>query len=48
MKNIMLTEYIDESLRRANYEIIDDEEPFYGEIKELKGETAPPEPDASA
>lgn len=33
----MLTEYIDESLRRANYEIIDDDEPFYGEVKELKG-----------
>ena len=33
----MLTEYIDESLRRAKYEIIDDEEPFYGEVKELKG-----------
>ena len=33
----MLTEYIDESLRRANYEIINDEEPFYGEVKELKG-----------
>lgn len=33
----MLTEYIEEALRRANYEIIDDEEPYYGEIKELKG-----------
>ena len=33
----MLTEYIDESLKRENYEIIDDEEPFYGEVKELKG-----------
>jgi len=33
----MLTEYIDEALRRAHYEIIDNEEPFYGEVKELKG-----------
>ena len=33
----MLTEYVDETLRRAHYEKIDDEEPIYGEIKELKG-----------
>ncbi|RKX70882.1 type II toxin-antitoxin system HicB family antitoxin [candidate division WOR-3 bacterium] len=33
----MLIEYIEEALRRAKYEIIDDEEPYYGEIKELKG-----------
>lgn len=33
----MITEYIEEALKRAHYEIIDDEEPFYGEIKELKG-----------
>ncbi len=34
----MLTEYIDEALRRAQYEIIDnDQEPYYGEIKELQG-----------
>ncbi len=33
----MLTEYIEEALRRARYEIIDDEEPYYGEIEELKG-----------
>lgn len=33
----MLTEYIEEALRRAKYEIIDDEEPYYGEIEELKG-----------
>lgn len=33
----MLTEYIDEALRRAKYELIDDEEPYYGEIEELKG-----------
>ena len=34
----MLTEYIDEALRRARYEIIeDDETPYYGEIPELPG-----------
>jgi predicted RNase H-like HicB family nuclease len=33
----MLVEYIEESLKRAHYELIDDEEPYYGEIKELKG-----------
>ena len=33
----MLIEYIEEALRRARYEIIDDEEPYYGEIAELKG-----------
>jgi predicted RNase H-like HicB family nuclease len=33
----MITEYIDEALRRARYEKIDDEEPYYGEINELKG-----------
>ena len=33
----MLIEYIEESLKRAHYEIINDEEPFYGEVKELKG-----------
>ena len=33
----MLTEYIDKALKRAHYEMIDDEEPFYGEIKILKG-----------
>ena len=33
----MLIEYIEEALRRARYEIIDDDDPYYGEIKELKG-----------
>lgn len=33
----MIGEYIEEALKRAHYEIIDDEEPYYGEIKELKG-----------
>ena len=34
----MLTEYVEEALKRAHYEILDEtEEPFYGEIKELPG-----------
>ena len=33
----MLTEYIDEALKRAKYEKIDDVEPYYGEVRELKG-----------
>ena len=33
----MLIEYIEAALGRARYEIIDDEEPYYGEIPELKG-----------
>jgi predicted RNase H-like HicB family nuclease len=33
----MLTEYVEEALKRAHYEIIDDEDPYYGEIQELKG-----------
>ena len=33
----MLIEYIEEALRRARYELIDDEEPYYGEAPELKG-----------
>ena len=33
----MLVEYIEEALKRAHYEIIDDEEPYYGEVKGLKG-----------
>ena len=33
----MLTEYIQEALNRAHYEIIADEEPFYGEVPELQG-----------
>ena len=33
----MITECIEEGLRRARYEIIADEEPYYGEIKELRG-----------
>ena len=33
----MLTEYIARGMERARYEIIDDEEPYYGEIPELPG-----------
>jgi len=33
----MLTEYIQRALEHAHYEIIDDDEPFYGEISELPG-----------
>jgi len=33
----LITEYIDAALSKAKYEIIDDEEPYYGEIPELDG-----------
>jgi len=33
----MLIEYVEEALSRARYELIDDEEPYYGEVPELKG-----------
>ena len=33
----MLIEYIEEALNRAHYEIIEDVEPFYAEVKELPG-----------
>lgn len=34
----MLTEYIDEALSRARYELIEDgETPYYGEVPELPG-----------
>ncbi|MGB3478333.1 MAG: type II toxin-antitoxin system HicB family antitoxin [bacterium] len=33
----MLIEYIEAALKRAHYEIIEDEEPFYGEIPGFKG-----------
>jgi hypothetical protein len=32
----MLIEYIEAALKKAHYEIIDDKEPFYGEIPKLK------------
>jgi len=33
----MLLEYVEEALKRARYEMIEDEEPYYGEIEELRG-----------
>ena len=33
----MITEYIEAALSRAKYEIIEDEESYYGEVPELKG-----------
>ncbi len=33
----MIHEYIDMALRKAHYEIIDDEAPFYGEVPALQG-----------
>jgi len=33
----LISDYIEEAMKRAHYEIIEDEEPYYGEIKELKG-----------
>jgi predicted RNase H-like HicB family nuclease len=33
----MIVEYIEAALARANYEIIRDEEPYYGEVPKLKG-----------
>ena len=33
----MITEYIEKALEHAHYEIIEDEEPFYGEVPELPG-----------
>ncbi len=33
----MITEYIEAALAQATYEIIQDEEPYYGEIPALQG-----------
>lgn len=33
----MISEYITAAMKNAHYEIIEDEEPYYGEIPELKG-----------
>jgi len=33
----MITEYIEAALARATYEIIKDEEPYYGEVPGLQG-----------
>ena len=33
----VISEYFDTAMRRARYEMIDDPEPFYGEISECQG-----------
>ncbi|MEZ5335113.1 MAG: type II toxin-antitoxin system HicB family antitoxin [Methanolobus sp.] len=33
----MLIEYIQAALEKARYEIIEDDEPYYGEVPELEG-----------
>jgi len=33
----MITEYTEAALSKARYEIIKDEEPYYGEVPELEG-----------
>jgi predicted RNase H-like HicB family nuclease len=33
----MISEYLQAALERAHYEIIEDEEPYYGEVPELAG-----------
>jgi len=33
----MISEYLDAAMRRARYEIIDDPEPYYGEIPDCPG-----------
>jgi len=33
----MIQEYIEAALAKARYEIIKDEEPYYGEVPDLKG-----------
>lgn len=33
----MIAQYIDAALNRARYEVIEDEEPYYGEVPELAG-----------
>ena len=33
----MIHQYIEAAMQRARYEIIQDEEPFYGEVPELQG-----------
>ncbi len=33
----MISKYINAAMKNAHYEIIEDEEPYYGEIAELKG-----------
>lgn len=33
----MICEYIEAAMKRAKYEMIEDAEPFYGEVSELQG-----------
>jgi len=33
----MIVEYVQAALENAHYEIIDDDEPFYGEVPQLEG-----------
>ena len=33
----MIREYIEIALQHATYELIEDEEPYYGEVPELRG-----------
>ena len=33
----MIREYIETALKHAHYEMIEDEDPFYGEVAELQG-----------
>jgi predicted RNase H-like HicB family nuclease len=33
----MITDYIEAALSKAKYEMIEDEEPYYGEVPELEG-----------
>jgi len=33
----MITEYIEAAISKARYELIKDEEPYYGEVPELEG-----------
>ena len=33
----MIQDYIEAAMRRAHYEFIDDDEPYYGEVPELQG-----------
>ncbi len=33
----MIREYLDAAMQRARYELIEDEDPFYGEVSELQG-----------
>jgi len=35
--NYVLTDYIEAIMKKAKYEIIKDEEPYYGEIPSIKG-----------